>query len=92
MALLGLVHADVEAHSVDPEAHVALAGQNSLTQCLAFIFPAGFESRDRRAADRPLASGPNDVSIASCMAPVDIPFRHSQGNTSSNTLGVPKVA
>jgi len=83
MALLGLVHADVEAHFVDPEAHVALAGQISLTQCLAFILPAGFESRDRRAADRPLASGPNDVSIASCMAPVDIPFRHSQGNTSS---------
>ena len=83
MALLVLVHADVEAHSVDPEAHVAFAGQITLTQCPAFILPAGFEARDRRAADRPLASGPNNASSASCMAPVDISFSHSQGNTSS---------
>jgi hypothetical protein len=47
MALLGLVHEDVEAHFVDPEAHVAFAGQITLTQCPAFILPAGFEARDR---------------------------------------------
>ena len=93
-ALLRLVHANVEAHSVDPEAHVALAGQISLTQCPAFILSAGFESRDRRAADRLLAPGPNNASNASCMAPVDIPFSDSQGNTYSTLrarLRLPKI-